>query len=475
VLQTVHEDNIIAREFDLDAIFTADTRIPAAVGSVQPMQRHRGAGPTPAPAEAVAGPPPAMNEATDPDPRVASAIAAIKAGDADRARKLLQQVITRDPESSVAWQWLAVVVDTSLEQRRCLHRALSIDPDNGAAAEALRRLAVHERRPPPQTDSEEDVVLQVLEGLFSDQEDIPPFPTPPEAATLVSYIPSREAKADGRHMTPEKKAGAWSDRSRVDRPPARGSTPKRALRWVKHLFGMSLGLVVLSSVVGFLGAWRLMDAKVMIVHSQSIGPSFFITALPIPPTPTAIPLPTATTTPAPAPTATRTATPAPSATPLPTSTATSTPTPVPTATRTATLTPTATPTRQPTATRQPIATRPPPFFLEQRQRICEPDRGRPRIEITVQTKEGAGIPGSEIWVIWSGGVDRFTTGLKPEIGLGYADFDMMPGLVYAVAVADPKLPVVDLLHAEACFPDEDDSLLASWRLVIVANSETFTQ
>jgi hypothetical protein len=93
----------------------------------------------------------------------------------------------------------------------------------------------------------------------------------------------------------------------------------------------------------------------------------------------------------------------------------------------------------------------------------------------VQTKEGAGIPGSEIWVIWSGGVDRFTTGLKPEIGPGYADFDMTPGLVYAVAVADPKLPVVDLLHAEACFPDEDDSLLASWRLVIVANSETFTQ
>jgi hypothetical protein len=408
-----------------------------------------------------------LNEAADQDPRLTSAIAAIKDGDADRARKLLQQVIAQDPESSLAWQWLAVVVDTSLEQRRCLHRALSIDPDNGAAAEALRRLSVRERGPLPRTDSEGDMVLQVLEELFSDQEDIPPFPTPSEPAPPVSFTPSRVAKADGRHMRLTEKTGASSNRSRVDRPPTRGATPRGALKWVKRLFGMSLVLVVLSSTVGFVWALRLMDAKVMVVHSQSIGPSLLITVLPPPPTPTIISLPTATTIPAPPPTATRTAT------SFPTETAPATLTP--TSTRTATATPTATRTRQPTATRKPVATQTPPFFLKQRQRICDPERETPRIEVTVQTKEGAGIPGSEIWVIWSGGADRFTTGLKPEIGLGYADFDMTPGSVYAVAVGAPTQQVIDLLRAEACFPGEDDPLLASWRLVIVATDEAFKQ
>jgi len=187
---------------------------------------------------------------------------------------------------------------------------------------------------------------------------------------------------------------------------------------------------------------------VMMIYLATPEPTMLFTPTPRPPTPTSTPFPTPTDTPS--------------------------PTPIPTATRTATPTPTATRTRQPTATRQPTVTPQPPYFLEQRQRICEPDQETPHIEITVQTKEGAGIPGSEIWVTWSGGADRFTTGLKPEIGLGYADFDMTPGLVYAVAVGDPTLPVVDLLRAEPCFPSQDDSLLASWRLVIVATSEAFT-
>ena len=92
----------------------------------------------------------------------------------------------------------------------------------------------------------------------------------------------------------------------------------------------------------------------------------------------------------------------------------------------------------------------------------------------MQTEEGAGLPGNEIWVTWAGGADRFITGLKPEIGLGYADFDMTPGEIYAVSVGAPTAPAVGNLSAEPCLPGESDSPLASWRLIIVATSAAFT-
>ena len=59
-----------------------------------------------------------------------AAILSIKAGDPDQARTLLKRAIAQDPENDRAWQWMAVVVDTAEEQRRCLYRALSINPNN---------------------------------------------------------------------------------------------------------------------------------------------------------------------------------------------------------------------------------------------------------------------------------------------------------------------------------------------------------
>jgi hypothetical protein len=188
--------------------------------------------------------------------------------------------------------------------------------------------------------------------------------------------------------------------------------------------------------------------EAMMIYLATPEPTLFFTPTPQPPTPTATPLP------------------------MPTDTAT--PTATPTTTPTPTRTPIPTRTLRPTATRKPTATEPPPYFLESRQRICEEEQSRPRIEIIVQTQEGAGIPNAEIWVTWSGGADRFLTGLKPELGLGYADFEMTPGLVYAVAVDDPTLPVVTLIRPEPCQLGVNDSPLASWRLIIVATSEAFT-
>lgn len=62
------------------------------------------------------------------------------------------------------------------------------------------------------------------------------------------------------------------------------------------------------------------------------------------------------------------------------------------------------------------------------------------IEIYVQEETSIQIPGVAIEVRWAGTGGQqsqvFYTGLKPEIGLGYADFKMEPGVAYIVSLPD---------------------------------------
>jgi len=41
----------------------------------------------------------------------------------------------------------------------------------------------------------------------------------------------------------------------------------------------------------------------------------------------------------------------------------------------------------------------------------------------------------EIIVTWDGGKEQFFTGLKPELGNGYADYIMTPDITYAIQLA----------------------------------------
>ena len=67
-------------------------------------------------------------------------IAALKAGRRAEARAFLAQVLRRDGQNETAWLWLGGAVDTAEEQRRCLLRALEINPHNELAKRALQRL-----------------------------------------------------------------------------------------------------------------------------------------------------------------------------------------------------------------------------------------------------------------------------------------------------------------------------------------------
>jgi DNA-binding response OmpR family regulator len=77
------------------------------------------------------------------------AITAIKAGDKEKGRQLLTQVIKADPRNEAAWLWMTEVVDRDVDQIMCLRNALKINPNNDAVKKRLAALEQSSEPPPP--------------------------------------------------------------------------------------------------------------------------------------------------------------------------------------------------------------------------------------------------------------------------------------------------------------------------------------
>lgn len=130
----------------------------------------------------------------------------------------------------------------------------------------------------------------------------------------------------------------------------------------------------------------------------------------------------------------------------------------PTPSPTATAAPLPLPT--PTATPQPTLTA--PYQIVTQTFACE---DMPRIAVSLvvsrtvtqrgrESVEFVGLPGHELWLIWDEGADRAITGLKPEIGIGYADFAVLPGHTYNLYV-DAAIGVpVTTVRVEPCTEEE---------------------
>jgi tetratricopeptide (TPR) repeat protein len=73
----------------------------------------------------------------DADSLLRDGIAAAKAGERERARELLMQVVELDEGQASAWLWLSGVVDGLEDREVCLENVLTLDPDNAAARKGL--------------------------------------------------------------------------------------------------------------------------------------------------------------------------------------------------------------------------------------------------------------------------------------------------------------------------------------------------
>jgi hypothetical protein len=207
-------------------------------------------------------------------------------------------------------------------------------------------------------------------------------------------------------------------------------------------------------------------AKALDVHTPAMLVYLYApTSSPRAPVRTPPPTSTSTPTPVPTPTPTLRASPSPA---IPTSTPTHTATPVSRDTS-----PLSTPTSEPTRTPPPPTPTPPLLArlqLAQQEKICEPGR-TPRIEVLVTDERGAGLAGVEIWLMWPGGADRAVTGLKPQNGAGYADFNAELGARYVLGIGELGMPLVTDLRIEPCpLQDDEEPQMGSWRLVLKPRS-----
>lgn len=134
-----------------------------------------------------------------------------------------------------------------------------------------------------------------------------------------------------------------------------------------------------------------------------------------------------------------------------------------------TISPTVTLTRTPFLTFTPLptltltATLSPPYYLLEQALVCETTYTDAVIQIIVQNAAGEGVPGVEIILQADEGEERFFTGLKPELGWGYADFVMTPEAIYSLHIVDGG-ESVDLFVPE-CSDDQGERYWGSWRLV----------
>ncbi len=144
----------------------------------------------------------------------------------------------------------------------------------------------------------------------------------------------------------------------------------------------------------------------------------------------------------------------PAATGIAASTPGGTPRPSATATRTPTRLPSLTPTPTPGAL----------FVLKSQDLVCDASQPGPMIQILAYDAAGQGVPGVEVVVSWSAGENHFFTGLQPELGLGYTDFEMAPGVTYTLRLAEGGQPISGLAPAE-CQTDAGTRQWGIWKVV----------
>jgi len=91
------------------------------------------------------------------------------------------------------------------------------------------------------------------------------------------------------------------------------------------------------------------------------------------------------------------------------------------------------PTPRPTAT--VIPTLGAPFALTGQESICDSNLPDGLLQVLVISPNRRQLAGVEIVITWDSGKEQFFTGLKPELGNGYADYIMTPDVAYAVQLA----------------------------------------
>ena len=117
----------------------------------------------------------------------------------------------------------------------------------------------------------------------------------------------------------------------------------------------------------------------------------------------------------------------------------------------------------PRPTRTPIPTVGAPFALIAQDTVCDTNFPDGLLQVTVFNSKRRQVAGAKIIISWESGEDVFFTGLKPEIGNGYADFSMSPNVTYTVRLAVGSDIAAGLI-APTCQTPSGESFLGGIKL-----------
>jgi hypothetical protein len=87
------------------------------------------------------------------------------------------------------------------------------------------------------------------------------------------------------------------------------------------------------------------------------------------------------------------------------------------------------------ATQPPVPTLGAPFTLTGQDNVCDTNLPDGLLQVIVLNSNRRQIAGAKIIITWEGGEEQFFTGLKPELGNGYADYMMTPNVTYTIQLA----------------------------------------
>jgi hypothetical protein len=171
-------------------------------------------------------------------------IAAAKAGDAERARELLLQVVDADEYNEQAWLWLSSVVESDADREVCLENVVAINPDNNLAKAGLVHLRTRKMPPPPSPEPEP--------APPPPQPEWPPAREQPAAVAQVSE-PAAEFDdlLEERLATEVEKAAAQAGTKEKPRRRESGGRLRLLFRAASALALVGLGLLVVAIAAMF--------------------------------------------------------------------------------------------------------------------------------------------------------------------------------------------------------------------------------
>lgn len=119
------------------------------------------------------------------------------------------------------------------------------------------------------------------------------------------------------------------------------------------------------------------------------------------------------------------------------------------------------PTPRPTRTLVPTVGA--PFALITQDTVCDTNLPDGLLQVFIFNSKRRQVAGAKIIITWENGEEQFFTGLKPEVGNGYADYVMSPNITYTLRLAIGS-DVASGLTAPTCQTPSGETFLGSIKL-----------